>query len=163
MMARILGGIALAMMLALAGAAVATAQQEPRVVMVPEKDPEMAAAIAKGRDTLPRFWQALDKPQPNEDGFALKVGLPTDSGGSEHIWANGIERKDGKIFGTINNVPKNLKKIRFGQRIEIPEPLISDWVFHRSGRIVGGYTIRALLKRMPRDEAARLRAMLEDP
>lgn len=161
-MARMLGRIVLAL-LALAGAAVAAAQEQPRVIMVPEKDPEMAAAIAQGRATLARFWQALDKPQPDEEGFALKVGLPADGGGSEHIWANRIERKDGKIFGTINNVPKNLKNIRLGQRIEIPEPLVSDWMYHRSGKIVGGYTIRALLKRLPRDEAARLRAMLADP
>jgi uncharacterized protein YegJ (DUF2314 family) len=162
MMARMLGGTAL-VVLALVGAAVAAAQQQPRVVMVPEKDPEVAAAIAQGRDTLPRFWQALDKPQPTEDRHALKVGLPADGGGSEHIWANRIERKDGKIFGTIDNVPKKLSKIRFGQRIEIPEPLISDWMYHRSGKIVGGYTIRALLKRLPPAEAARLRAMLADP
>jgi uncharacterized protein YegJ (DUF2314 family) len=162
MMSRMLGGIVV-VLLALASAAIAAAQQEPRVIMVPEKDPEMAAAIVQGRATLPRFWQTVDKPQPNEEGFALKVGLPTDSGGSEHIWANRIERKDGKIFGTINNVPKDLSKIRLGQRIEIPEPLISDWMYHRSGKIVGGYTIRVLLKRMPPDEADRLRAMLADP
>src|SRR5262249_61373314 len=119
MMARTLGGMAL-VLLALAGAVVAAAQQQPRVVMVPEKDPEMAAAIGQGRATLPRFWQALDKPQPTEEDFALKVGLPADGGGSEHIWANRIERQDGKILGTINNVPKNLKDIRLGQRIEIP-------------------------------------------
>jgi uncharacterized protein YegJ (DUF2314 family) len=161
-MARMLAGIAL-VLLALAGAAVAAAQQEPRVIMVPKKDPEMTAAIDKGRATLPQFWQALEKPRPNEEGFALKVGLPADSGGSEHIWADWIERKDGKIFGTINNVPRDMKKIRMGQRIEIPERLISDWMHHRSGKIVGGHTIRVLLKRMPPQEAARLRAMLEDP
>lgn len=87
----------------------------------------------------------------------MKVGPLADTGGSE-IWASGIERKDGKIFGTIDNVPKNLS-----QRIEIPEALILDWMYLRSGKIVGGYTTRALLKRMPPDEAAALSARMEDP
>jgi uncharacterized protein YegJ (DUF2314 family) len=160
-MARILGPATVAL-LAFAGAAV-TIAQEPRVIGVPEKDPEMAAAIASGRTTLGRFWQALENPAPNESSFALKVGLPTRSGGSEHIWANRIERKDGKIFGSINNVPKDLRNIRLGQRIEIPEPLISDWMYMRSGKIIGGYTIRALLKRLPPNEAAGLAAQMEDP
>jgi uncharacterized protein YegJ (DUF2314 family) len=162
MMVRKLAGVAL-VLLALADVMVAGAQVEPRVIMVPEKDPAMAAAIAQGRATLSRFWQTLEKPQPGEKGFALKVALPTGSGGAEHIWTDQIERKEGKIFGTINNVPKDLKDIRFGQRIEVPEPLISDWMYQRSGKIVGGYTIRALLPRLSRDEAARLRAMLAEP
>jgi uncharacterized protein YegJ (DUF2314 family) len=157
-----LGGVAL-VLLALVGGTAAGAQEQPRVIMVPEKDPAMAAAISQGRATLSRFWQAMEKPGPDEADFALKVGLPTGRGGAEHIWANNIERKDGKILGTINNVPKNLKDMRLGQRIEIPEPLISDWMYRRSGKIVGGYTIRALLPRLPRDEATRLRAMLAEP
>jgi len=160
-MARKLGS-ATVVLLALAGAAV-TIAQEPRVIGVPKKDPEMAAAIASGRATLGRFWQALENPALSEGEFALKVGLPADSGGSEHIWANRIERRDGRIFGTINNVPKDMRNIQLGQRIEIPEPLISDWMYMRSGKIIGGYTIRALLKRMPPNEAAAIAARMEDP
>jgi uncharacterized protein YegJ (DUF2314 family) len=162
MFVRMLAGVALVLSV-LVGPMVAGAQEQPRVVTVPEKDPAMAVAISQGRATLSRFWQALEKPGPGEYEFALKVGLPTGNGGAEHIWTNLIERRDGKIFGTINNVPKNLKDIRLGQRIEIPEPLISDWMYRRSGKIVGGYTIRALLPRLPSHEAAQLRAMLAEP
>ena len=162
-MVRKLAGVAL-VLLALVGAAVAGAQeQEPPFIEVPENDPAMAAAISQGRATLSRFWQALQEPQPDEDGFALKVALPTRSGDAEHIWAGSIERVGDKIYGTINNVPRDLKDIRLGERIEISEPLISDWMYQRSGKIVGGYTIRALLPRLSRDEAARLRAMLAEP
>src|SRR5262250_684455 len=50
--------------------------------------------IGSCRATLGRFWQALENPALSEGEFALKVGLPADSGGSEHIWANRIERRD---------------------------------------------------------------------
>jgi uncharacterized protein YegJ (DUF2314 family) len=147
MIVRMLAGVA-SVLVALVGVTVAGAQQQSQVIMVPEKDPVMAAAISKGRATLGGFWQALEKSGLDEADFAPKVGLPTGGGSSEHIWIN---------------VPKSLKDIRFDQRIEIPEPLISDWMYRRSGKIVGGYTIRALLPRLPPHEAAQIRAMLAEP
>jgi uncharacterized protein YegJ (DUF2314 family) len=160
-MGRMLGSAALALLLAFPAAA--GHAQEPPVINVPRGDPEMAEAVAKGRAALGRFWQALEKPAPDESSFQLKVALPTGEGNSEHIWTDRIARQDGKIFGNINNVPKLLRNVRLGQRIEIPEPQISDWLYLRSGKIVGGYTIRVLLKRLPREEAAALRAKLADP
>ncbi len=48
---------ALSLVLVLASAAGAQG-----VIIVPDKDPEMAAAIAKARSSLPAFWAALEKP-----------------------------------------------------------------------------------------------------
>src|SRR5262252_4413003 len=68
-------------------------------------DPEMTAAIASARATLPQFWQVYAKPEHGETNFSLKVKI-TDSNGVEHFWAVDIERRaNGKIMGTINNDP----------------------------------------------------------
>jgi uncharacterized protein YegJ (DUF2314 family) len=40
---------------------------------------------------------------------------------------------------------------------------ISDWMFMRNGKIVGGETIRPLLKSLPKANADALRAKLETP
>jgi uncharacterized protein YegJ (DUF2314 family) len=53
--------------------------------------------------------------------------------------------------------------VRLGQRIEIGEAQISDWMYIRSGKMVGNHTLQPLLKRMPPQDAARYRAMLADP
>jgi len=137
--------------------------QDSSYIRVPNEVPEMADAKAKARATLSRFWEKMDKPGPDEEGFALKVGIPYGGNNSEHIWTSYIERKDGRIFGVIDNVPRDVKTIRVGQRIEIADAQISDWMYRRAGKIVGGYTIRPLLKRMPPEEAARFRAMLAEP
>jgi uncharacterized protein YegJ (DUF2314 family) len=50
-----------------------------------------------------------------------------------------------------------------GQRIEVPETDISDWMFRRNGEIVGNETMRVLLNYMPAEEAAQYREMLEEP
>ncbi len=53
--------------------------------------------------------------------------------------------------------------VEAGERYSFKEADISDWMFMRNGKIVGNETMRPLLKRMPKAEAARYRAMLESP
>src|SRR5262245_53661386 len=78
--------------------------EREKVVNVAEDDAEMVAAIAKARETLPQFWKIFDKPEHGEHGFSLKVKI-TDKRGTEHFWVTDIQRRDGKIMGTINNDP----------------------------------------------------------
>lgn len=142
----------------------AEAQKPKSVPVIPVEtaDPEMTAAIAKARASLPEFWAAMDGRTPGTNGFALKVKI-TDKSDVEHFWLNGIERKAGKFIGTINNEPATVKSVKFGQRYTFGEADITDWMFMRADKIVGNETMRPLLKRMPPDQAARFRAMLEKP
>lgn len=154
-----LRGVAFALLL-LGWICVAAAQA---VIHVPNNDPEMAAAQAKAQASLAEFWRVFDRPGANEEGFAVKVAIPYGANNSEHMWFNGIERSGSKLFGTLNNNPVHVKELRRGQRIEIDEARISDWMYLRSGKIVGNHTMRPLLKRLPPQEAARYRAMLAEP
>lgn len=122
----------------------------------------MAVAIAKAQSTLPHFWQVLDRPERGEAKFALKVRI-TDKKGSEHFWTTEIERRDGKITGTIGNDPNIVSTVKLGERIEIPEANISDWLYMRGGKMIGNETIKPLFKTMPAEKAQRLKAIMEDP
>lgn len=93
----------------------------------------------------------------------LKVMMPYSEKDVEHIWVGDIELKDDKINATVGNTPKNVTYVKFGQRIEFEQDQISDWMYYRDGKIVGNFTMRPLLARMPPDEAARYRAMLAGP
>ncbi len=140
----------------------AACSKQDKVVRVPDDDPQMLAAIAKARDTLPQFWTVFDKRDHGESGFALKVKI-TDKSGSEHFWATDLQRRDGKITGTINNDPNIVSNVKLGDRIEIPEPDISDWLYMRDGKMVGNETVKPLLKTMSASEAERLKSMMANP
>ena len=137
--------------------------QDSSFITVPKIDEEMVLAKAKARETLPLFWAKFANPAPNENGFVLKVALPHGNGSTEHIWTRNVEMKDGKIFATINNVPRHVKNVRLGDRIEVKEEQISDWLYLRDGKIVGNYTLKPVLKRMPPADAAKYRATLAEP
>lgn len=154
---------ALALLPAFALAGAVHAQQDSSYFKLPNQDGEMESAKAQARAKLPYFWERFERPAPDEEGFALKVGLPYSPRDTEHIWTRNIERKDGKITGIINNRPRDVKGVRLGQRIEIKEQQISDWMFIRRGKMVGNYTVRPVLKLMSPEDAARYRAMLEEP
>lgn len=143
----------------LALATVGAAAAKDKVVAVDAGDVAMNAAIAKARATLPQFWERYAKPGPGEESFGLKVAI---SGGGhiEHFWLIGIKRENGVLSGEINNDPNWVTTVKLGQRYVIPEKDISDWIYMRDGKIMGAYTMRALLDRMPPEQAADIRARL---
>lgn len=124
---------------------------DDKTILVGEDDPEMNAAIAKARASLTTFWTALELQPPGTESFSLKVAI-TDGDQVEHFLTRNVERKDGKIFAEIDNAPQFVSNVAFGQRIEVPEADISDWMFWRNGKVVGGETLRVLLKRMTPEE-----------
>jgi uncharacterized protein YegJ (DUF2314 family) len=140
----------------------ACAQPGDPVYSVSSDDAEMQVAIASAREQLPRFWQAVDASASGDSDFALKVAI-TDSHATEHFWVTDIERDGGRTFGVIANEPNAVRSVRLGERIEVSPDQISDWLFMRDGRMVGNYTLRVMLDRMPMHEADALRAMLADP
>jgi uncharacterized protein YegJ (DUF2314 family) len=136
--------------------------RKDKVVNIEPDDPEMLAAIDRARETLPQFWQAFDQKKSGESDFALKVKI-TDKNGTEHFWANDIERQGGKTMGTINNDPNIVGSVKLGDRIQIPEADISDWLYMRDGKMVGNETLKPLLKKLPAAEAEKLKKMMASP
>jgi uncharacterized protein YegJ (DUF2314 family) len=133
-----------------------------RVITFDAEDPEMNAAIQKARDRLPLFWQVFRDRPPGTSDFSLKVAIADDNG-VEHFWAGDIQLSEGVISAVIANDPVVVKSVVFGQRIEVPEPDISDWMFVRNGKIVGGETLRVMLGRMTPEERAQYQVEFEDP
>ena len=140
------------------------AQDRSPVIDVQSGNPEMNAAIAKARATLPAFWAAYDAPKSSEDGYSLKVRFPKPGSGHEHIWMADVKKiGDGRYSGKFANVPRDLPSRKAGDVAEFKEADISDWMFMRNGKIVGGETIRPMLKRMSKADADALRARMESP
>jgi uncharacterized protein YegJ (DUF2314 family) len=136
--------------------------EEDRVVMVKSSDAEMNAAIAKAKARLPEFWEHLAEPAPDETGFAVKAAV-RDAHGTEFFWLVRPERRDGKVWGTVDNTPNIVKSVKDGERLEVADADVVDWMFMKAGRMHGNFTLRPLLPSLDPEEAAQLRAMLAEP
>lgn len=153
----VLAGL-VALLIATAPAISACAQADDLIIS-PEGDASIEAAITEARKTLPIFWGKFDAKPSGYDHFALKVGLPAGGGGEEHIWMNVVSRSGGKVVGELANDPYDLGDLENGSRVEVDEALISDWQYQKGGKLYGHFTTRALSPRAnaaQRAEAAEL-------
>jgi len=132
------------------------------LVNVPDDDVEMNTAIAKARASLPEFWQHFERPRTGETSFSLKVKI-SEGKETEHFWTDHIEQKDGKVFGIIGNDAESVHNVKLGDRVEILEPNISDWMYLRNDKIVGNYTMRPLFKHMSAKDVEKYKGMLANP
>jgi uncharacterized protein YegJ (DUF2314 family) len=113
---------------------------DPPIVDVRAADPEMNAAIAHARNTLPTFWASWEAPKPTEAGHALKVRFKVDAE-VEHIWLTDVKKlSDGNYSGQFANEPSELLGKDIGDQVEFKQSDISDWMFMRNEKIVGGET-----------------------
>jgi uncharacterized protein YegJ (DUF2314 family) len=138
--------------------------EDPPIVKLTSDDADMNAAIARARDTLPTFWASYDAPKPSETGHGLKVRFAVGPDRFEHIWMSEVEKlPDGNFSGRFANQPSDLPGKDEGDQVEFKQADITDWLFIRNEKIVGGETIKLLLKSMPKEQADAMRAQMEQP
>jgi len=119
---------------------------------VRSNDPDMAEAMRKARATLPEFLALARAPRPSTTDFAVKVAV-RDGGNTEFFWITPFKERDGRFTGSINNVPRWVNTVKFGQSFDFSEREIADWLYMDGGKMKGNYTACALLKREPKEQA----------
>lgn len=125
-------------------------------------DADMARAIAQARQTFQSFVDRLQHPEPGDENFGVKAGIPTDDGhgGVEHIWLTDVVVDADGFEGEIANEPRSLP-FALGDRWRGRLDQLSDWTYFSNGRMQGNFTARAMLPRLPKAQQAQMRAMLE--
>jgi len=133
-------------------------------VHVDEFDGEILRIAENARTTLNIFFRHLNRPDAGEGNFSVKYAFQTgaETGvGAEQIWIGSITFRDGRYYGVVASTPVYLAGIRRGDRVSFSADSVTDWMFTRDGRIVGGYSIRYLLEQIPESErtAGQLRTL----
>jgi uncharacterized protein YegJ (DUF2314 family) len=126
--------------------------QRDDIVNVAKDDPTMLAAMRKARSSLSNFLALTQAPEPKMEGFSVKVAV-RDHGQVEYFWITPFERKDGQFSGQINNRPRTVRNVTFGQTITFAQNEIVDWMYMDDGKMKGSFTTCAILKKEPRAEA----------
>jgi uncharacterized protein YegJ (DUF2314 family) len=124
------------------------------VKSVSSEDAEMNAAIQQAQDTLPLFITALQSPKPTQTQFLIKAKFPYDHDGIEHMWISDGSFDGTQFEGVLANEPIDVKEIHLGDHVAIQKEEVSDWMIIDNGRLMGGFTIHVLRRRMTDSERA---------
>ena len=121
--------------------------------VVEDNDDAMDRAVTKARESLGFFLAALQAKKPDSHDFEVKKCF-IDGDKVEHIWVGNI-RWDGKRFhGRVDNKPLDVSNVHLGQGVTVTPEDLTDWMFVKDGKLMGGYTMRVLYRRMSPDEKA---------
>jgi uncharacterized protein YegJ (DUF2314 family) len=111
----------------------------------------MVEAIDSARRTVGDFIAHLKSPGPNESRFSVKKQFGNDEKG-EHIWLDEVKFDVKKFSGVVANEPVEVTGVKMGDPATVEPKEISDWMYVRDGKLVGGTSIRLLYKRASPEE-----------
>ena len=103
-------------------------------VAIPAEDVVIARAAQQARDSIATFTARLSSPTPTESDFSVKVAVEED--GSYH-WLQNISFDGAAFTGTLATHPPV-------RQLKAPVAEIQDWMYVDAGKLVGGFTIRAI-------------------
>jgi uncharacterized protein YegJ (DUF2314 family) len=124
------------------------------LVFMADEEPAMRRAFEKAKATLEDFLQKAKSPPTGTVGYSVKVGV-RDGRNVEYFWVGEFVQNASGFTGTINNHPRLVKNVHFGQRYTFRREHIVDWTYidRNERRMVGNFTVCALLTKEPPEEA----------
>jgi uncharacterized protein YegJ (DUF2314 family) len=124
------------------------------LVFMRDEEPAMQRAFEKARATLEDFLQKAKSPPAGTTSYSLKVGVRQGKD-VEYFWVGNFTQTDSGFTGTINNEPRMVKSVKFGQQYSFPREHVVDWTYidRNERRMVGNFTVCALLTKESAAEA----------
>ncbi|NUO54516.1 MAG: DUF2314 domain-containing protein [Polyangiaceae bacterium] len=127
------------------------------IIDVRADDPAILRARERARSEIDDVI-ARHKVSPLQE---LSIKAPvTDGIHVEQVWLANVTYEDGTFTGTIDNDLGRVRTHRAGDVVSVEKGAISDYMYEENGKIRGNYTLRALLERLPPEEADMWRAKL---
>ncbi|SIS75143.1 Uncharacterized conserved protein YegJ, DUF2314 family [Zobellia uliginosa] len=116
----------------------------PDVYDMPNEDERMNWAMEKARLTFHYFKTCTENPKEGQAYFSVKARIE-DGDSVEHIWL--LEPSfdhEGNVYGRVGNEPIDVKNVSLDEKVGIAFDHVSDWMIVEYGRLIGGYTLRAI-------------------
>jgi len=127
---------------------------EVTIMRADQGDAEIERIAEDARNTLPVFFRYLNRVGAGEDCYVKYPFIADDDSGinREQIWLTGIHFRNGRYFGVLASVPRHLSGMKKGDTVIFDIGAITDWMYVRGGKIIGGESIKYLLEKIPENQ-----------
>jgi uncharacterized protein YegJ (DUF2314 family) len=96
--------------------------------------------------------EKLQNPEPGEEHFLVKYPFNADPGSGfsyEQLWLEHITIEDDGYYGSIANAPYYISRFNLKDRVLFDPAAVSDWMYYKNGKIIGGGSIKYLIEQIP--------------
>ena len=66
---------------------------------------------------------------------------------SEHIWLADVRVEGADFVGLVQNDPRVVSNVKYGDEARVAQDEISDWMITRGEEMIGGFTVELLMRR----------------
>ena len=129
-------------------------QPASAVIQLNQADREIVKIAEDARNPLSVFFRRLARPASGERNFCIKYPFTADEGSgirAEHLWLTNIHFKDGLYYGILTGNPQYISGMKKGDTVSFSADFITDWMYIRGDKIIGGYSIKYLLENIPEE------------
>ena len=130
----------------------ASARDTNEVVTAERQNPAIAAAVRQAQDGLDDFLKLAAAPPEGTREFKVQV-MVEDQHGIETFWITDFRALAHGFVGEVANEPRVIRSVTWGQQLRFTKEQITDWGYLKNDRQVGSFTICALFKDMPVEQA----------
>jgi uncharacterized protein YegJ (DUF2314 family) len=110
-------------------------------------DEEVQAASAAAREHLPELRTEFNAGLETGELLLVKVPFKTPDDGNEYMWVEVTAWSDGKITGRLMNEPYSVPDLQAGQRVEVQDSSVFDYIRQHADGSMEGNTTAELLQR----------------
>jgi uncharacterized protein YegJ (DUF2314 family) len=125
----------------------------PGYQQVEDNDKQFDRATEQAQRSLGFFIAALKAKKSGDSGYEIKKAF-VDGDKVEHLWISDVSYDGTNFHGKINNKPIDVKSVRLGQSMTVAPKDVTDWMFIKNGKLIGGYTTRVFYARLSPEERA---------
>jgi uncharacterized protein YegJ (DUF2314 family) len=116
------------------------AYQPDPVISMKDDDALLEAAAQEARKRWPEFARAFAERNSDSRSFAVKAPF-RDGEEVEWMWLEVTSISPDVVEGNLGNRPGLVKNVREGDLLRVPVTIISDWIYLKEERQVGGFSI----------------------
>lgn len=118
------------------------------VSLAKSTDAELAAASRKARTEMGRLREEFNKGLPAGNRLSVKAPFRAPDGSTEFMWVEVARWDSSGIRGLLSSTPRNVKNLRAGQEVTVPESDFYDYMrVHADGAVTGNETTKILMRR----------------
>ncbi|MCA9173760.1 MAG: DUF2314 domain-containing protein [Planctomycetales bacterium] len=118
----------------------------PVATPIRRDDRQLREARERAIETLPEFLALLDDPPMADAEFYLKAMFRQDGAG-ERLWIANVQRRGNEFVGEVSNDPQIVKRLRFGDSVEVRVEDVHDWMVTAGERTYGGHSLELTSRR----------------